>query len=471
MAYALLDNATLTAVLRLFGVAASRSRDSVDADIAALENVVQAILFYDDVICLDDYKAEHRKERQQRFTFVDFLDPGRYTLGPIAEHAKRQALESRPKIVAGRFVDPDFQAFLEQLKMHIVCTWDISSSVHYLTMKMLGQPDTEEFEKYGKVSAAIFNELVDVKDTRGLNPYRNNALLVDSQGNEVGDEYRLAWPRWRHGETGGATPALRAFIASLNWVAFKTLYYLFAARYLKADVFLYPIRQSFAMRFMQKTAAYDSDFTQAVIARMNADATGHIEAVIGANRPASVSLDLPFFSAWLVRRTGSVTRVIDAALELRHIPPFTEAREQLRQLRILFDEQGLEAASVASQKLLKTVQTTIAKLQQDYGIGDKSGIGLTRLISVYNTFASLQQWPKLPELSAKIPLPKWAQEFPRRHGFALLYRSITKDLTDIPRLGDLREKLGASVVLHERGADAYRPKASDYEGDMPSAPM
>ena len=42
MSYALIDNATLTAVQRILGMAQSRSRDSVDGDIAALENLVEA---------------------------------------------------------------------------------------------------------------------------------------------------------------------------------------------------------------------------------------------------------------------------------------------------------------------------------------------------------------------------------------------------------------------------------------------
>ncbi|MFO0070017.1 MAG: hypothetical protein ACK529_07620, partial [Alphaproteobacteria bacterium] len=63
MTYALIDNATLTAVQRIMGDAPTRSKDNIDIDIIALENFVQAILFYDQIIVIDDYKEAYRKER------------------------------------------------------------------------------------------------------------------------------------------------------------------------------------------------------------------------------------------------------------------------------------------------------------------------------------------------------------------------------------------------------------------------
>ena len=50
MSYALIDNATITAVQRILGEVETRSEDSIDGDIIALENLIQAILFYDLII-------------------------------------------------------------------------------------------------------------------------------------------------------------------------------------------------------------------------------------------------------------------------------------------------------------------------------------------------------------------------------------------------------------------------------------
>jgi hypothetical protein len=46
--YALIDNATLTAVQRVMGQIIVKTPDTINGDLVALENLVQAILFYDD---------------------------------------------------------------------------------------------------------------------------------------------------------------------------------------------------------------------------------------------------------------------------------------------------------------------------------------------------------------------------------------------------------------------------------------
>lgn len=66
MASALLDNATLTAVQRITGQAPSRSRDSVDVDLVAFENYVQARLFYDDLVVIDDCLPQHREASRMK---------------------------------------------------------------------------------------------------------------------------------------------------------------------------------------------------------------------------------------------------------------------------------------------------------------------------------------------------------------------------------------------------------------------
>ncbi len=70
MSYALVDNASLTSVQRLLGRIETRGTDSIDGDIAAFEHLVQALLFYQDVVCIDDYKPEYRLSREREFSFI-----------------------------------------------------------------------------------------------------------------------------------------------------------------------------------------------------------------------------------------------------------------------------------------------------------------------------------------------------------------------------------------------------------------
>lgn len=189
MSYALIDNASLTATQRLLGRIETRGRYSTDGDIIAFEHLIEGILFYNEVVCLDDYKPEHRESRRRDFPFIRFLNLNEFGLPEVAEVASREAARFSPEIRGGEFVDADFKAFLEQLKMHIVCTWDLTSSVYYLTLKMLGKPNTPEFEKYSDISGTIFNELTDSQQTGAK--WNDSVQLVDSSGRPIADGYEI----------------------------------------------------------------------------------------------------------------------------------------------------------------------------------------------------------------------------------------------------------------------------------------
>ena len=51
MSYALIDNASLTAVQRVLGQITIKNPDTVSGDLTAMENLIQAILLYDDLVC------------------------------------------------------------------------------------------------------------------------------------------------------------------------------------------------------------------------------------------------------------------------------------------------------------------------------------------------------------------------------------------------------------------------------------
>jgi hypothetical protein len=137
MSAALLDNATLTGVQRILGQATSRSRDSVDVDLVAYENFVQARLFYDDVAVIDDYLPAHRASRRAALPQVTFIDPAPLKLDEVSATADAVAATIRPKIQGGDFANPEFRALFDLLQAHMVCTWDITSSIYHLTLKVV----------------------------------------------------------------------------------------------------------------------------------------------------------------------------------------------------------------------------------------------------------------------------------------------------------------------------------------------
>jgi hypothetical protein len=118
------------------GAVTVKTPDTINGDLVALENLVQAILFYDDLVCIDNYKQEHKESRKNEFDFINFLSPADFQLDQIEEKAKSEARSVKPEIRGGVFSDPDFSELLELLKLNMICTWDLRSSVYYLTMKM-----------------------------------------------------------------------------------------------------------------------------------------------------------------------------------------------------------------------------------------------------------------------------------------------------------------------------------------------
>lgn len=446
MSYALIDNASLTAVQRVMGEVVVRTPDTVNGDIAALESFVQAVLFYDDLVCLDNYKEEHRAGREKRFSFVKFLDPKSFKLEEVETKAAQEAANIRPEIRGGEFVNDDFRELLHLLKMNMVCTWDLRSSVYYLTMKMLGQPNTEEYAKYSELSAAIFNELSDVGDTRGR--WSTEVELYSS----AGIKHTLAAMTKAANEAkrglGGTTRSLEMFIASLNWLSYKTIYYSLLARTLHADTFLHPIRHAYQLHWMKKSGAYGHDFTAKLIETLQEDIKGSVAAIVDGGRSATLSFDVPVFSAYLVQHAGDVRGVVDAALELKRASDFEEVRGMLREIRHAFDDQGLKEANRSIQKWTRELEKASAHLRQAYGVETAQGISLSKIARVYNAAATVAHLPQVPEVDAQLPWPDFLR-WKRDSGFVNVYKDIVQELTSVERLGGLRDLLAARFEIDE----------------------
>ncbi len=458
MSYALIDNASLTAVQRVMGYVSVKDSNTINGDLAALENFLQAILFYDELVCIDNYKEEHKEGRRKAFDFIKFLSPKEFKFDQIENKAKTEAANIRPEIRGGEFVDDDFQKLLGLLKMNMVCTWDISSSVYYLTMKMLGQPNTPEFHKYSALSSAIFNELSDAGDTLGR--WNQDVRLVGSDGTvHTKEEMKEAAASQNRG-LGGTTRALDMFIASLNWLAYKSIYYSLAARYFKADTFLHPIRHAYQIHWMRKTGAYGHDFTAKLVNSLTKNISTSVSQIVDNGRSVATSLEVPIFSAWLTSQTGDVRSVVSSARELRKTQDFQDIRGLLREIRIAYDESGLTDANKSVEKWKKQLDKASRNLKHVYGLDTGQGVQVSFLMKIYNSVAALEGLPQFPEFEFKIPLPDFIQ--PATHSFSNLYKDIASELTAIERLGGMRDIMAAKFVIDDTYYLSPKTEAPQY---------
>ncbi len=458
MSYALIDNASLTATQRLLGQIETRGTDSIDGDIAAFEHLIQALLFYQDVVCIDDYKAEYRLSRAKEFSFIRFLTPAEFGLDEIENIAAKEARSFKPEIRGGEFADEDFRKFFDQLALNVICTWDISASIYYLTMKMLGQPDTEEFKKYSEISASIFTELTD--QAQKGEPLNNDVTLVDSKGRFISKEYTIDGAKWGRGDTGGLTSGLNAFVAALNWLVRRTIYYSFAGRHLNADTFLHPIRSGFQIHYMQKTGVFGYDFTHALLKSFGDRSEKALTSIVSGPREFAVKMNLPLFLAWFVNEAGSVEKILPCVLSVRDSAEFKDARYQILQIREAVDAEDIKGANKQATKIGDKLDKVLEGIRKKYGLKSSgTGIALSPVIKVFNSLAAFAGWPRLPEINTRVPMPEFLQKALTQKGLVQVYRNVLNDLPAVWKLGEIRKKLTAAVrVSNDR---VFTPRTED----------
>ena len=458
MSYALVDNATLTAVQRILGEVPVRSRNSIDVDLLAYENYVQARLFYDEVVVIDDYISSHRDSRKSAFPRLTFVDPDTYKLRELAAKADAISAGIRPKIQAGQFANAEFKSLLELLQTHMICTWDVASSIYHLNLKVLAARDTPDFEKYGAVATAIFHELSDARDagTRVRRPLE----LVDRFGQPIEADYLVPGAKWGRGQSGPPSGAVSAFSASLVWLANRAVYYTLVAAHLKADSFLYPIRQAYQQHYLAQSLRLDADFPKRIVTQLSSTLSRDVMEIHNGGAAIVGGLDLPVFSAWLMERCGDTSAALFALEDIRLEPAFVEARSQLNELRETRNDGTLLDANKRVAKLTKHIMRVSSTMREKYSIKTRQGVPITRLVTVYNGFAALHGLPPLPKIDVAVRVPQWLRDMKREIGFCAVFRNIVNDLATLGALGPIRDMLGARVQIDEKSI-AYYPKAED----------
>jgi hypothetical protein len=456
MTTALVDNATLTGVQRILGQAPSRSRDSVDVDLVAFENFVQARLFYDNLSIIDDYLPAHREARRKLFPQVSQVAFDDLGLREIAATADNIAASIHPKIQGGNFANPEFQALFQLLQSHMVCTWDVGGSIYHLTLKVLAEDGSEEFQKYGAVATALFQELADAKSTgHWLKPAIE---LVDRFGNPITADYKVPDARWGTGETGAPGGAIAPFVASLVWVANRAVFYTLAAAHLRADSFLYPIRQAYQQHYVAQRYQYHANFPRRLVSQISATLGQDVAEVQTAGSPGLAACDLPVFTAWLAQQCGDPVAALHALEDIRLQQPFVEARAQLNELHEAFHDSSLAQGNRRLAKLTSSVQRVSATMREKYSVKTKQGVPVTRLVTVYNTVAGMAGLPPMPRIDLKVPIPQFLSDMRREVGFCSVYRNVMNDLAVVASLGELHDAMSRRIEIDPK-AGAYSPKA------------
>ena len=458
MRYAIIDNSTLTAVQRVLGNIKIKNKHLIDGDILALESYIEAILFYDRIFYLDDYKEQYKHSRKQFFNGLYPLAPSDNTYKLFKNEAKKTTEDIVPCVQGGFINDDDFRSFFDLLKMNVVFTWDMSSSEYFLNTKMLEGVGGLDINKYSKLSSMIFSELADKIYVNEVDSEK--FVLYDSKGNVIKDGYKLIDKRGNPKDPE-LSSQVRSFFASLNWLAFRTVIYTLIAKEVKAELILHPIRNAFQINLLSKLHIIDSSVYRPVLKAMNGVTVETINRIMSSTSPFILKQDLPLFTAWLAAKTGDPHKFIDAAYELREKKVFVEARRQLINLEDIFSRRDEKRFQKEANMLIREVNNTMNRLCSTYRVENSQVNPITSLISIWNVSTMASGFPTVPINQDEKVIAAIKDLFPAR-GFKALYRNLVNDLSMVSKLGRYHDIISSKICLDDE-AIFYDSKTEDID--------
>lgn len=462
MRCALIDNSTLTAVQRIMGEVPIFNKYMIDADIVAFENFIQSILFYDKIIFLDDYKEEYKVTRKKYFNNLLGVNLTPETNEKLAAESDKITHDILPNIEGGRLQDKEIKSFFEQLKMYLNFSWELNSSVYYLTVRVLEDIGGLDVPKYSKLSQMIYSELQE-KRVVETNSSEKQFTILDSKGKPITQDYSVV-DKWGKAQETNLSNQLLTFISGINWMSFRTAYYTLAAKNLNVDLILHPIRQGFQLNLLSKLHVFDTSLHSRLLSELNKDAQETISKINRLTDPIIMNNAVPLFIAWIAEKAGPKGDFINVAYELHNDKHVIEARNKLNILERFIQEGDRKKYVETVNQLVTEVNKTMKRLCEKYKVESSQGIPVSNFISIYNYAASTHGIPAIPELSGNIKGLDFIKDILPKKGFAGLYRRIVNDLTVVERLGKYHDIIASNVVF-AKNAGFYDTKTdqSSYQ--------
>lgn len=459
MRYALIDNSTLTSVQRILGEIQVNSKSIIDNDIIAFENYIQAILFYDDLICIDDYKDEYKSKRAQSFPNVRMIPKSFFDYDRFNQLASEVTNDIVLEIRSGKITDKDFKDYFDRLQMTFQFTWDMSSSNFFLTQKMLLGKSMLNKEEFSKMHSYLFKE---------HNEHYESASgfadkipkLYDKDGNEIkidGDG------KIRNSADGdGISWQFKALVSSLNWMSHRTAFYSLAAEYLHADLFIQPIRQSFLQNIISRVYPnYSLGVFNNLRNAINLQGEETLKNVLATSDNFALSFNIPLFSAYFAKKTEDSKMIIEAAMNERNNKEFFEARTKLRELNMLLDT-GNRGKCIREINLLRNdINKCFLGIEGKYGLGKEQGMGnvISHLTFLFSYIAPLDRI-KLPEMDLRIKQLEFMKHIYPKKGLNAVYRNVVEELIEFNRIGKYKDILIKNVRF-TKDATFYEIKTED----------
>ena len=433
----LVDNSTLTAVQRLIGDVPVALSFPAEGDVSAYDQYLQALLIYDEVAAIDDYKEEFRAERHNKFSEIRFIKPLSADYEQALEFAKNATADVSFKIHRGKLGGDPIADFLHALDLHVVPAWYMQSSDWFLRLRILADESEIDLPKYGALMGAIQTQLsqnsrskIEVDERAELETRDGDLLSLSASGD------------------GSVADDVKAFSAGLNWIALRAAFYLNLSLRYKSAFTLHPIRHAFLAQYVFRSQAIhtEADLRKSILQFFSDNVSvtkSQSDKIIG---DGMAGLKLPFFAAWAVGYAGTPRAGYDHVLQIRHSSEATNLRKRFREIEALAENSDRSDMRLAAAKLRGAISQDLEALKTRFG-------GSAKLpdvsVDVVSLAPSISLSPILSRLSPLMPGPN-------RRARTLL-RNISRDIMKIPTLGDISDRFTRSRMIR-KGTEFYVPK-------------
>lgn len=429
---ALIDNATLTAAQRLLGDIKVKNLYNIDGDIAAFENLLQAILFFDEIACIDDYKEEFRDSRHRKFSFVRFVPKEHVSYSSSMKRAQNTTKGILFRVAGHEIDEEEFKSFFQMLNTHLVFNWRMSASVFYLTVNLLAEEGGISVDKYSSLHAMVVSQLWGEEPEPSINL---EIPVKDKNGRKLPPSFT----REKDYAVGGQ---VQSFAAALNWLSLKAAFYAQIAEAQKMDLILHPIRHAFLVNLLKREYQLPSSTYHAVTTVLREGMTGAVRQILKASDPILSELNLPMWTAYLATRTGDPSKFLDECLQLRQEGVFAEARSQLAELQQLSENREVGEYVSSVNKLNLSLSKAAGRMLSKYGVSGRQELAVS---PVLNMIVKAKTGHTIPAGLGKVPIPQALVGLTDRWGFRGVVRSVVSDLVSIERLGALHDIITSKV--------------------------
>lgn len=433
----LLDNATLSGVERLLGFSKIRNLNYVDNDILCFEKLLNAILFSDQIICVDDYKKEYSSKRIEKFNFIEFkkIDQNVYheVSKEAAGFAKSMAFGFEGSKPAG-----DAIHFFEALKISPQLRWDIWVSSEYLTLSFLVDR-TDTIDREASIDSVFRHESVDHSKTLSQEEI-SDTLFVSGRDdiNNIKDLIQSLKSENPQFAGTDSKSALQRIIFGYGWAAERSFFYNKIAEIWGADTYLAPLRDAFCESCCR--IDFGSDVT-ALIENIKSNSQKALASILEPTGQAKFIMRLPFFTAYLISKTDTPAQCIELALSMRMEKDFQQCRDLFQNMNhISTSEKRKELNSI-----MKYLEDNCAEIMSKYSVNTGNG----QQFSFSLGFAG-------PSVATSIKLGQLFKPY-RNKPIVRVFRNIVQDMINVERLGALSKKLRSSIVEHQ---EATYPRIS-----------